>query len=83
MFIVLFLLQAEAAPQQLKTSSQLVSLIKMSGLVNLQATEEIELDDETKGELREALQGLEADVDIKVVKVECQLPDFAVGSSRL
>lgn len=74
--------QAEAAPQQLKTSSQLVSLIKMSGLVNLQAPEEIELDDETKGELREALQGLAADVDIKVVKVECQLPDFAVGSSR-
>ncbi len=83
MLIVLFLLQAEAAPQQLKTSSQLVSLIKMSGLVNLQAPEEIELDDETKGELREALQGLAADVDIKVVKVECQLPDFAVGSSRL
>ena len=54
----------------------------MSGLVNLQTPEEVELDDETKGELREALEGLAADVDFKVVKVECQLPDFAVGSSR-
>ena len=39
------------------------------------------MDGETEQELREAL-GLAADVKVKVAKVECQLPEFAVGSSR-
>ena len=39
------------------------------------------MDGETEQEIRESL-GLAAEVKVKVVKVECQLPEFAVGSSR-
>ena len=53
----------------------------MSGLVNLQTAEDVELDAETKDELRKEL-GIGNEVDFKVVKVDCQLADFAVGSSR-
>ena len=41
----------------------------------------MDVDAETEQELRQAL-GLAAEVKFKVVKIDCQLPEFAVGSSR-
>jgi hypothetical protein len=74
-------LQEEAGVAQLKTTSQLVSLIKTSGLVNLQPAEDVDVDADTKDELRSEL-GIGKEADFKVVQVHCQLADFAVGSSR-
>lgn len=66
---------------QLKTTAQLNSLIKMSGLVNVEPAEDVEIDGKANLEIRQAIQAGN-DVEIKVVKICCQLPDFAVGSSR-
>jgi len=53
----------------------------MSGLVNVEVAEHVEIDADTSDDLREALQA-GSEVEFKVVKIRCQLPNFAVGSSR-
>lgn len=73
--------EAAAGVGQLKSTAQLVSLIKMSGLVNVASAEDVDADAETIGDLRDALK-TGNETDFKVVQIRCQLPDFAVGSSR-
>ena len=57
---------------QLKTTAQLNSLIKMSGLVNVEPAEDVEIDGKANLEIRQAIQAGN-DVEIKVVKICCQV----------
>lgn len=74
-------LDQEDASGKLKSQAQLISQLKLGGLVHLQDPVEVELNDEMRVETREAL-GLGPELTFKILQIECQVPNFLAGSSR-
>lgn len=72
------IVQAVGEEGGLTSTAKLCSLLKLAGLTNVQEPEEVQISEIEKDEIKEALQ---VNCEVKIISIECSLPNFATGSS--